>query len=124
MVWTLKEVSGDVLAFPAILSLCRRLRATRVSLKPPELGDLGASMVWTWVCRKKSGGTHNTLNSNQSVCNALKSLMKYGQFVTFLKTATNCENFKGHLLSQSLERHSLVAVSHLTQRIKSPKSLR
>ncbi len=41
MVWTLKGVSRDFWAFPAFSSLCRRLRATRVSPKPPERRGLG-----------------------------------------------------------------------------------
>ena len=63
MVWTLKGVSRDFSAFPAFSSLCRRLRATRVSPKPPELRGLGASMVWTWVCGKRSGGGRSLMRT-------------------------------------------------------------
>ena len=67
MVWTLKGVSGDFLAFPAILSPFHRLRLNRTLPKPPELRGLGAFMVWTWVCRKKSGGPGRIRTCDQTV---------------------------------------------------------
>ncbi len=67
MVWAPKRVSGDFTAFPAFSSLSRRLRATRVSPKPPELRGLRASMVWIWVRGKKSGGPGRTRTCNQTV---------------------------------------------------------
>ena len=92
-------------------------------LKAAEFCHSSPSADWCVKTPRVGGGAHNTQNSNQGVYNASKSLMKPGQFVTFLKNPTNCENFKGNLLSQNLERYVLVAVSHLTHRIKSKKYL-
>ena len=101
MVWTLKVVSGDFSPFPAILSPFGRLRLNRIPLKPPELRGLGASMVWTWVCRKKSGGPGRIRTCDQTVMSAiLGHIVVYGDATKCTKITlfTICYDFPRAIL--------------------------
>ena len=96
MVWTPKRVSGDFSAFPAFSSLRRRLRATRVSPKPPEPRGLGASMVWSRVRGKKGGGPGRIRTSDQTVMSAIFGhIVLYGGATkcTKITLLTICYNF-------------------------------